>query len=369
MHANANQSDSAPFRDAAILNQDEERRRETLRAQTMVTTHTEESAAAHGIFALMKAQWRDIALVFAVIVALGVAYLHLAERQYTVTATLAPSDSELNMLTGVSGMTELGSLSLGRLGLGLGGGDPKLSALLQQLTSNATAQVLLADDRVKAAIYDTSWDRRSRSFHPPSGLFAQARVFAKTALGLAPWHPPSAADMQLYLGHNIVPKEIGISELYSVTYSNKDPEFARYFLSRVLTISDNYLKQRKLARATAYVRYLDGKLPSIADVDQRQAMLRLRLQQENFLMAASVDLPFSADVNDPPITPSRPAWPNPLIVMVIVFFFGGGVATVLGVYFRPFEAIRRRFKSTTDAASAAAVSRRLTSTEVGNRPA
>jgi hypothetical protein len=303
---------------------------------------TVRSVETQGIFALMRAQWRDIALIFVVVVVLGFAYLNLAERQYSVSATLAPSDAELNMLTGVSGMTELGSLSLGRIGLGLGGGDPKFSAFLQQLTSSATAEALLADDRVKASIYDTSWDPQTRSFHPPSGFWEEIKQFAKSALGLGPWHVPTAADMQRYLSHNVVPKEIGISELYSVSYTNKDPEFARYFLSRVLSISDNYLKQRKLARAKAYIGYLDDKLKSIADVDQRQAMLKLRLQQENFLMAASVNLPFSADINDPPITPSRPAWPNPLIVGVIILFFGGGFAAVLGVYLRPYEAIRRR---------------------------
>jgi hypothetical protein len=313
----------------------------------------------------MRTQWRDIALVFAVIVALGVAYLHVAEKQYTVSATLAPSDAELNMLTGVSGMTELGTLSLGRIGLGLGSSDPKFSAFLQQLTSSATAQALLADNRVKAAIYDTIWDARTRSFHPPAGFYGEVVQLVKAALGLRPWHSPTAADMQKYLSHNVVPKEIGISELYSVSYSNKDPEFARYFLSRVLEISDNYLKQRKLARAMAYVGYLDQQLKFIADVDQRQAMLRLRLQQENFLMAASVNLPFSADINDPPITPSRPAWPNPLIVGVITLFFGGGLAAALGVYFRPYEAIRRRFKNKAVPGSAIRASRALSPTKAG----
>jgi hypothetical protein len=325
------------------------------------------NTAPRSIFTLMRAQWRDIALVFVIVVAAGFAYLHLAERQYTVSATLAPSDAELNMLTGVSGMTELGSLSLGRIGLGLGGGDPKLSALLQQLTSNATAGALLADDRVKAALYDTSWDPATKIFHAPTGFLAQVKEVAKAALGLDPWHPPTPADMQRYLAHNVVPKEIGITELYSVTYSNKDPEFARYFLARALAISDNYLKQRKLARAMAYVRYLDEKLQTTADVDQRQAMLKLRLQQENFLMAASVNLPFSADVNDPPVTPSRPSWPNPLIVGVIIFFFGGGLAAALGVYFRPWEAIRGRPGRKPRAVPAAAVAGALTPTNAGNR--
>jgi hypothetical protein len=333
----------------------------------VISVQAETHSGTQGIFALMRAQWRDIALIFALIVALGVAYLHLAERQYTVSATLAPSDAELNMLTGVSGMTELGSLSLGRIGFGLGGGDPKFSAFLQQLTSGATAQSLLADNRVKAAIYDDIWDTRTRSFHPPSGFLAEARQFVKDALGLSGWHPPTATDMQRYLSHNVVPKEIGISELYSVSYSNRDPEFARYFLSRVLTISDNYLKQRKLARAMAYVRYLDQKLPAIADVDQRQAMLRLRLQQENFLMAASVNLPFSADINDPPMTPSRPAWPNPLIVGVIILFFGGGLAAALGVYFRPYEAIRRPFGKPTSAGREPTTTGPLRPENAGNR--
>lgn len=71
-------------------------------------------------------------------------------------------------------------------------------------------------------------------------------------------------------------------------------------------------------------------------------MLKLRLKQENFLMAASVDLPFSADINDPPVVPSRPTWPNPTIVAVITLFFGGGIAAAVGVVFRPYDAIRRR---------------------------
>jgi hypothetical protein len=294
------------------------------------------------VFSIVAARWKDVAIAFVVVVALAVAYLHLALRQYTASATLAPSDAELNMLTGVSGMTDLGSLSLGRIGFGIGSTDPKFSAFLQQLTSNMTARALLEDDRIKAAIYDKVWNSSSHRFHPPSGFVDGLVQVVKVALGLNPWHPPTAADMQRYLGQNIVAREIGVSELYSVTYAYKDPEFARYFLTRVLAVSDDYLRQEKLARAMAYVRYLDQRLKVVTDVDQRQAMLKLRLRQENFLMAASVNLPFSADINDPPIAPSRPTWPNFLIVAVATLFFGGGLAAAIGVFFRPYEAIRRR---------------------------
>lgn len=330
-----------------------------------ISPEVERNAEKQRPFALVKARWRDVAVVFVIVVALAVAYLHLARRQYAVSATLAPSDAELNMLTGVSGVTELGSLSLGRLGLGLGSTDPKFSALLQQLTSSATAQRLLADDRVKTAIYDTIWDPRSHTFHPPTGFVSGLVQIVKVALGLNPWHPPTAADMQRYLSHNVVPKEIGITGLYSVSYADKDPEFARYFLSRVLTISDDYLRERKLARAKAYVSYLDQKLKGTADVDERQAMLKLRLQQENFLMAASVNLPFSADINDPPITPSRPSWPNPLIVGVIVLVFGGGLSAAAGVQLRPYEAIRRRFASGRDDRERTVAATRLRPTKAG----
>ena len=295
-----------------------------------------------GAFSLIATRWRDVALSFAVIVALSVAYLHLAEKQYTVSATLAPSDAELSILTGMGNASDLGSLSLGRIGLGIGGGDSKFSALLQQLTSGATAQALLADDRVKAAIYDRIWDPQSRSFHAPTGIPGALREAAKGALGLTPWHAPTAADMQRYLGRNVVTREIGISDLYSVTYSDKDPEFARYFLTRVLAISDNYLRQQKLARARAYVDYLDQRLKLVTGLDQRQALLKLRSQQENFLMAASVNLPFSADIDDPPIVPSRPTWPNLSIIAVLVIFFGGALAAAIGVYLRPYEMLRRR---------------------------
>jgi hypothetical protein len=206
-----------------------------------------------------------------------------------------------------------------------------------------TARALLDDERVKAAIYEQVWDAGSHRFHPPSGFLPALVQVLKAAVGLNPWHAPTAADMQRYLSQNIVAKEIGVSELYSVTYAYKSPEFARYFLSRVLAVSDDYLRQEKLARAKAYVRYLDQRLKVVPDVDQRQAMLKLRLRQENFLMAGSVNLPFSADINDPPVAPSRPTWPNVLIVAVATLFFGGGLAAAIGVFFLPYEAIRRRF--------------------------
>ena len=310
----------------------------------MTTMDLEDDNQSRSLLAPVLVCWRDVLFIFVIIVALSIGYLHLAQKQYTVSATLAPSDAELNILTGISGTGDLGSLSLGRIGLGLGGGDTKFSALLQQLTSGATAEALLADDRVKAAIYDTIWNPRSRAFHPPSGFLGELRATAKAALGINPWQPPGAADMQRYLSQKVVTREIGISDLYTVTYSNKDPGFARYFLSRILAISDNYLRQRKLARAKAYVDYLDERLKLVTGLDQRQALLKLRSQQENFLMAASVNLPFSADINDPPITPSRPTWPNLLIIAVIDIFFGGALAAATGVYFRPWQYLRRRFK-------------------------
>src|SRR5437879_4021429 len=127
------------------------------------------------LFSLVAARRKDVGLVFAVVVALAVAYLHLAQREYTARATLAPSDAELNMLTGVSGMTDVGSLALGRIGLGLGSTDPKFAAFLQQLTSNMTARALLQDDRIKAAIYEKIWDARAHGFHPPTDFLYTAR--------------------------------------------------------------------------------------------------------------------------------------------------------------------------------------------------
>jgi len=328
-------------------------------------TGTVAGAQSPGVFSLIAARWRDVALVFAAIAALSIAYLHVAERQYTSSATLAPSDAELNILTGVSGMTDVGSLSLSRIGFGLGSGDTKFAELLQQLTSSATAQALLGDDRVNAALYKTTWDPRSRTFHPPSGFIGQLKETVKNTLGLPLWHPPMAADMQRYLSHNVVTREIGISELYSVTYTHKDPEFARYFLSRVLAVSDDYLRQQKLARARAYVDYLDRRLKLVTGLDQRQALLKLRSQQENFLMAASVNLPFSAAIDDPPVTPSRPTWPNLLIIAVIDIFFGGALAAAVGVWFRPYEAVRRRLENASESAHAISPSARLRATKSG----
>src|SRR5438105_8419507 len=328
-------------------------------------TATVADRQSNGVFSLVLAHWRDVALVFAAIVALSIVYLHIAERQYAASATLAPSDAELNILTGVSGMTDVGSLSLSRIGFGLGSGDTKFAELLQQLTSSATAQVLLGDDHVKAALYDTTWDTRSRTFHPPSGIIGQFKESLKTALGLPPWRAPTAADLQRYLSHNVVAREIGISELYSVTYAHKDPIFARYFLSRVLAVSDDYLRQQKLARARAYVDYLDRRLKLVTGLDQRQALLKLRSQQENFLMAASVNLPFSAAIDDPPVTPSRPTWPNLLIIAVIDIFFGGAVAAAVGLWLRPYEAFRRRVENALKIPRAIAPSGRLRATKSG----
>jgi uncharacterized protein involved in exopolysaccharide biosynthesis len=321
--------------------------------------HVEMTKARSDVFSAVAARWKDVALAFAAIVALSIAYLNFAQKQYTASAVLAPSDAELNILTGVSGMTDLAPLSLGRIGFGLGGEDPKFAALLQQLTSNMTAGALLNDDRIKAAIYDKIWDPRSRSFHPPTGVLSGLVQVLKAVLGMNPWHAPTTADMQRYLSTNIVAREIGVSELYSVSYAYKDPEFARYFLARVLAVSDDYLRQEKLTRARAYVRYLDQRLRTETDVDQKQAMLKLRLKQENFLMAASVNLPFSADINDPPVAPSRPTWPNPLIVAIMTLFFGGGLAAAFGVVFRPYEAIRRHFFATRERRATDYTSRQL----------
>ena len=95
-------------------------------------------------------------------------------------------------------------------------------------------------------------------------------------------------------------------------------------------------------------------------------MLKLRMQQQNFIMAASVNLPFSAEINDPPITPSRPTWPNTLIVGVIILLFVGGLAAWLGVRYRPYQAIRGRFQRKPAMRTAVTAARSLRSTSAGN---
>ena len=51
------------------------------------------------MFSIILLRWKDVALVFSLVVVLSVAYMHFAQREYTASATLAPSDAELNALS------------------------------------------------------------------------------------------------------------------------------------------------------------------------------------------------------------------------------------------------------------------------------
>jgi hypothetical protein len=89
-----------------------------------------------------------------------------------------------------------------------------------------------------------------------------------------------------------------------LSYTHRKEDFAAQFLSRVVEETNNYIRALNRNNQRRYVQYLADAAARSTNVEQRQAIDSLLLQQERQLMMTEVEGPYAAQVLDGPnVTP------------------------------------------------------------------
>jgi len=268
--------------------------------------------------------YRIVGLCVLVSMLIAILYVHSAAPQYEASMVIAPTSASLADDQVTSGIGLSGGLSSL---LGGGAGQmPRGFAELTNLTSaNFLAATLLADDRVKQGVYPAIWDATERQWKPPSGVMNSLKGAIRKLLGMPGWHPPTPQDLSGYLAKNVLQTDVPETDLRRISYRNTDPAFATYLIGKIYTLLDQSLKSRSTKRHAANIAYINQAINKTTSTDLRSAIIALYAQEERRMMLSSSDLPFTADMIDPPTAGTTPVSP----ALPVVY----GAAILLGLLF------------------------------------
>lgn len=276
-------------------------------------------------FHLLGRQKWVILAVLLVALSLALLYLNVALRTYTSQLGLTPVSNGP-----ASGGQALGGLaSLAGIQLPGNEGQSQLEVFLEGLTSRAAANSLARGrPDLMHRVFDREWDGPHRAWRPPIGIMVSVSKGLKSALGFDdPWRPPDGERLQTLLQRQIVIDRDRDKRITVISIATADPRLGRDLLSSLHGTVDDYMRQKSLLRAEAYVVFLKGELQSVTVEDYRMSLLQTIAQQEKLRMVAHTTLPFAADPFGPPTTLARPTSPSPLITLAIAVVVGllGGI--------------------------------------------
>lgn len=278
------------------------------------------------IVTLLQLFWRSRILILVSVAScfiLTVFYLNAATYTYTVEYQVTPTEAGQGSLMGMLG--GVGALA----GVKLGGDEPAspFSLYLEGLRGRTVAADVAADPFLMQRMFPDQWDDAAKAWRQPDGIVPALLSAVKSTLGLPvrAWHPPGPAEAELFLQRRVSVAEIPKRSLAVVGIRHKDPDFGIALLKKLHASSDEHIRRRSLERSTAYIDYLEQRLPVVSIAEQRQALAQMMSAQEKQRIMASAGVAFSAELFSPPVSSPAPTWPKPSLLLAI--------SLVVGIFF------------------------------------
>jgi hypothetical protein len=268
----------------------------------------------------------------------GVYLAHRAGPQFVATMSVmpAPTDSDGGGSSGAGGM--LASLAGG----GGAGQVPKFTQFLLSLGSVGVAQRLDRRYDMVCVLYRGLCDPETHQWRERTGLQASFNALL-ARIGRLP-NPNRALTVVDLAAHNA--GAIGVakdktSSLVTLSYHNRDPEFAADYLKKVVNTTNDYIRQQDRATQRSMVAYVMRRIAENTNVEQRTALDGLLMQQERKLMLTEVDVPYAATILDgPTVVPV-----NTVLHTIMLNGFMGLIIGVAIALFRNLVPPRLRFWS------------------------
>jgi len=275
-------------------------------------------------FALML--WRGrvtILLAMGMAVLLAVAYLHLAERKYTVSLVLKPMQepSSRSNLSGLAGLAGLAGIELPS------GSDAYFSAFPLMLKSRDVADRLVADAELMQRLFETEWDADAGAWRAPARSVIGAMIAPlKTVLtGEAPadYRPPDAARLAERINRDISVSIDKKSGLLNLSTEAADPELSTRLLEMLVIQTDALFRERFIAAGSSGLDFYKMQLSQARSTEHREALARMIVNEEQKLMLATRSTNYVAEPLTGPDVSLEPTSPRPALLLAL--------ATVLGL--------------------------------------
>jgi hypothetical protein len=286
--------------------------------------------AGFDVMGLLGFLWRRKWLIAAVTIAsfaAAVIYLNVAVYRYAADLKVTPSQSGGGALGG--GLSALASLAGADLSRSSGGAAYPL--YIATLKSRGVAADLASDPAIMRHVFAKQWNSATGQFEHHIGLVETIAALTKRALGLPDyaWHPPGAAELQTYLEDSLEVTEDLKRSMTTIRVKDADPQFAGLLVLRVHDAADAAIRARTLARTAQYIAYLERKLPTIVNAEQRVALVSTLNDQEKLRMQASATVGFAAEPLNGVEVSERPVSPRPMVTLAASLI--GGLIAGIGV--------------------------------------
>jgi hypothetical protein len=267
---------------------------------------------------------------------IAIVMLETTTPSYTITAILAANQDD-NQAQAPSSSGVLSSLLNGDKGT-----DAKFNLFQESVTSMAVAERLFADPAIAHTLFRGEWDPTHNGWRQPGGLLTSIKNVLRWCLGRPGWSPPSPYRLQQVLQGTLIPPPATDKLLKTFSLQWPNPKFGKYLLSRIIGAADDVLRQRDKTREADYNYFLQMKLETERNVDIRQALAALALQNQRTLVLLDLKEPYTMSFITPVYASDGPTSPSGTMYVLVGIFAGILIACCIsGIrYFKSLQVAR-----------------------------
>lgn len=287
---------------------------------------------------LFAALWDGKLLIFIVTCAVFLfssAYLHVAERSYTVSVTLRPTEEQssgggnLGGLGGLGGLASLAGVQLPS------GGATEFITFQAMLKSQEVASRLFADENLIQRLFAGEWDESRKSFlQPIPSTLGNVKRLLKPLLtgeGQGAYIAPNAARLAKTLAADLSVSEDKTSGMLKLSMESAKPKLASDLMLALIRETDGFLKERFVISGSDALQFYQQKISKARSREHREALAKLIATEEQKLMLATREGPFVVEIMMGPDQSLRPTSPKSSLVLALGLVLGLflGAAVVL----------------------------------------
>jgi hypothetical protein len=257
----------------------------------------------------------------------SVGYLHVAPRRYAVQLYITAATPTSKTPNGLAALSSLAGLDLGA------SENPKFREFLAAIKSPVAAEAIIGNQAMVRVIFPREWSvSEGRWREPPSLLRAPARL-VKRILGIpvVPWAPPDAARVYEYLHDNLKVIPDAKSGIVTLELDSERPRQTETLLVTLNQAIDDWMRAHDLQHASEDIDYLSQELSKATVEELRVALATALSDQEKERALASAPLPYISDMLGTPTFSKRPAYPQPIPVLLAGIILGFLVGFAIAV--------------------------------------
>ena len=210
----------------------------------------------------------------------------------------SPEGNASGLIKQISGLRDIAGL----VGAGRAGGEtsPVFDRFRMLVGTVSFAERLDKKYDLRKRLYASGWDEEKQQWRKPEGrVFAFKQVLFKK-LKMRTWRSPDTEMLAEYLAGAIVFEPIENTAFERISFRHQDPEFALFVLRTVFFEADAYLRLDEKNRAEQKRDYLWRQLSNTERTETRTALLTLLASEEKSSMMLAGELPYLAEIVEPP---------------------------------------------------------------------